>query len=272
MPSRRPRSATRSRGHGKGAADRFQDGAAGEHQIGALGADAGAGDALLVAHGQQARRSPRLISSRAHPAAVDAAAVVALEIEMHAGDRRHGAGGAEQMDAAQAVAAMLARERREQCARPPRPSPRRFRASTSMPPWRSASVTTPCGSEIQPRICGSGGPRAHRLRAVEPHELGRAAADVEQHDAVAPAGSISGVQPVAASSRFGLAVDRFRARGRACSATRARNSSPFSAARQASVAISRARVTPLLLHLVAADRRARRARARSPPRSGARRR
>ena len=47
---------------GECAADRFQDGAAGEHEIGALGADTGIGDALLVSHGEQAlarRRSLR---------------------------------------------------------------------------------------------------------------------------------------------------------------------------------------------------------------------
>ena len=37
----------------EGAADRLQDGAAGQHQVGALGADARIGDAILVAHGEQ---------------------------------------------------------------------------------------------------------------------------------------------------------------------------------------------------------------------------
>ena len=53
MPSRKPAVGDAQARTGKGAADRFQDGAARQHQIGAFGADAGAGDALVVAHGQQ---------------------------------------------------------------------------------------------------------------------------------------------------------------------------------------------------------------------------
>ena len=52
-----------------------------------------------------------------------------------------------------------------------------------MPPWRSASVTTPCGNEIQPLICGSGGPPWLLLRPAEPHQFRGAAADIEQHRA-----------------------------------------------------------------------------------------
>ena len=118
-----------------------------------------------------------------------------------------------------------------------------------MPPWRSASVTTPCGSEIQPRICGSGGPPLALLRAVEPHQFGGAAADVEQHHAV----GVRIDQRRAAGRRQAAPRSRGRslqARGRAPRATRARKSSPFSAARQASVAIRRARVTPLLCILL----------------------
>ena len=33
-----------------------------------------------------------------------------------------------------------------------------------MPPWRSASVTTPTGSEIQPRTSGTGGPPVPKIR------------------------------------------------------------------------------------------------------------
>ena len=54
----------------KHAADRIEDGAAGQHQVGALGADAGIGDALLVAHRQQPLDHPRDLR-RVHPAAVD---------------------------------------------------------------------------------------------------------------------------------------------------------------------------------------------------------
>ena len=66
-------------------------------------------------------------------------------------------------------------------------------------------------------------------------------------------GSISGVQPVAASAAS-VSRSMISSSSPTSSATRARNSAPFSAARQASVAIRRARVTPLVPHLVAADR------------------
>ena len=80
------------------AADRFQDGAAGEHQVGALGADAGVGDAVLVAHGEQPLDHAGDLAV-AHPAAVDAAALVARQLEIDAGDGRDRARGAEQMQA-----------------------------------------------------------------------------------------------------------------------------------------------------------------------------
>ena len=57
------------------------------------------------------------------------------------------------------------------------------------------------------------------------------------------AGSNSSVQPVAAS-RASVAESTISSSRPASSATRARNASPFSAARQASVAMSRARMTP----------------------------
>ena len=115
-----------------------------------------------------------------------------------------------------------------------------------MPPWRSASVTTPSGSEIQPRISGSGGPRRGRLRAAEPHQFGGAAADVEQDRRPRPA------DRSAACSRWRRAAPR--SRGRSISSSRptssrdagAGNRRRSAAARQASVAISRARVTPRL--------------------------
>ena len=62
-------------------------------------------------------------------------------------------------------------------------------------------------------------------------------------------GSISGVQPVAASRASVSRSITSSSRPISC-ATRARKSSPFSAARQASVAISRARVTPLFFILL----------------------
>ena len=118
-----------------------------------------------------------------------------------------------------------------------------------MPPWRSASVTTPCGSEIQPRICGSGGPPRDLVRAVEPHQFRRAAADVEQHRAVGlridQRRAAGGGEP-----RLGLAIDHFQLEAHLVARRGRGNPSPFSAARQASVAIRRARVTPLFFILL----------------------
>ena len=90
------------------------------------------------------------------------------------------------------------------------------------------------------------------LRAVEPHQLRGAAADIEQHRAFGLRID-QRAQPVAARRASVSRSITSSSRPTSC-ATRARKSSPFSAERQASVAISRARVTPLLLHLVAADR------------------
>ena len=79
-------------------------------------------------------------------------------------------------------------------------------ARDRVPPWRSASVTTPTGSDTQALICGSGGPRRHggerssRTSSDEPPPMS---------NRITPSacGSISGVQPVAASVGLGLAVD-----------------------------------------------------------------
>ena len=67
---------------------------------------------------------------------------------------------------------------------------------TVTPPCRSASVTTPIGSETQARISGCGGPWRVGSERSEPHQFRRAAADVEQDDAL------------------GLRIDQRRAAGR----------------------------------------------------------
>src|SRR5262249_20912052 len=82
----------------EGAAHSIENGAAGEHEIGALGADAGIGDTILVAPAEQPLDHAGDLGV-AHPAAVDAAAVVAGKFEEHAGDRRYGAGGTEHVHA-----------------------------------------------------------------------------------------------------------------------------------------------------------------------------
>ena len=129
--------------------------------------------------------------------------------------------------------------------RPPRSSPRSSRGVTVTPPWRSASVTTPIGSETQASTSGCGGPCSIGAHAAEPHQLRRAAADVEQDHALRR--RIDQRRAAGRGKpRLGLAIDdleldadlaRARAPGIRCRS---------SAARQASVAISRARVTPRL--------------------------
>src|ERR1700689_5372419 len=62
-------------------ADRIEDGATRQHQVGALDADAIVAGALLVAHTKQARDHGGDVGIL-QPDAVDAAAIVAREIEM----------------------------------------------------------------------------------------------------------------------------------------------------------------------------------------------
>ena len=83
---------------GEKLADRVENRAAGEHEVGALRADAAIGDTLVEIHAAKALDGARRLVVR-HPQPVDAPTIVALEAEMHAGERRHRAGGAEQMEA-----------------------------------------------------------------------------------------------------------------------------------------------------------------------------
>src|SRR5690349_20157080 len=90
----------------EGASHGIEDGAAGEHEIGALGTDAGVGDAILIAPVEQP------LDHRGHldigqPAAVDPAAVITLEIKEHARDGGHRAGGAEHVHAVDRGTAVL---------------------------------------------------------------------------------------------------------------------------------------------------------------------
>ena len=87
-------------------ADRLEDRAAGEHEIGALMADAGVGGSLSVAHRPQTRDS--VVDLRpAEPEPVYSAPVVARQIEVDASDGRYGSGGAEKV---KPVAARLIRD------------------------------------------------------------------------------------------------------------------------------------------------------------------
>ena len=84
-------------------------------------------------------------------------------------------------------------------------------------------------------------PAATTVRPAKPHQLGRSAANVEQDDACR-----GRIEQLRAAGRrqpcLGRRIDDLQLEA-GFSATRARNASPFSAARQASVAISRARLT-----------------------------
>ena len=79
-------------------ADRLENGAACKHEIGAVGADAGVGDALAEVPADQRLDHPVDLVV-VHPQPIDAAAVIALQAEMDAGKRRHRARGAEQVEA-----------------------------------------------------------------------------------------------------------------------------------------------------------------------------
>jgi len=88
----------RVRARRKHLADRFEDRAAREHEIGALRPDAAIGDALVEIHGAQ--RFDGAGGFRVgHPQAVDAPAVVAFEPQMNARERCDRARGAEKMEA-----------------------------------------------------------------------------------------------------------------------------------------------------------------------------
>ena len=221
-------------------ADRLEDGAAGEHQVGAVARRCrGWRRAASKSDVEQARRSPRSTSASLHPQAVDPAAVVARQPEMHAGERRHRAGGAEQVElrGARRRAAASSNVKPSSIASPPRPWPRTLSGVTSTPPCRSASVTTPTGSEVPgPDALGRVGERFGAGPSSQ-RDLGRAAADVEQHHR-----SASRVDQRARSRRPPDAPRSAGRRSRASSPvscrTRATNSAPFSASRQASVATS----------------------------------
>ena len=206
MPSRRPRSAMRRRSDGK--ARRIASRMAQPASTRSARSRPMQGLAARWSKCVPSSRSIRRVDvGVVHPQPVDAAAVVARQAEMDAGERRDRAGGAEQVEV---------RARRPPARRPGRSRARRSDTSstipsktagvTSTPPWRSASVTTPTGSESQARMRLHGSAGAGR-RAVEPDDLGRAAADVEHDRPIAPRGSASAAQPVTARCASVAPVD-----------------------------------------------------------------
>ena len=182
---------------------RIEDGATGQHQIGAFDTDAIVVGALLIIHAEQAvdgGGDARIL----HPDAVDAAAVVTGEVEMDAGQRRHGARGAEQVHAVE-VAAMLGRERRD--------------VAGNLLHHARIGFLRHVAAAVMLRQCHHAERDRHPALdawltwlaagiALDPHQLGRAAADIEQDGATAP-----GVEQRRAADhrkrRLGLAVDHF---------------------------------------------------------------
>ena len=165
------------------APDRLEHGAAGEHQVGALAPDAGIVAPRLVVHAAQLQHHP-LDLVVLHPQPVDIAAVVARQVEMHAGERRHRAGGAEIVEGARA-------------------RPRAFSASRAWKRWNCERTSSTIASNTRSSTVDAAmplgerhdadrqrDPGAHepaaaaRLPPVEPDDLRRAAADVEEHRAV----------------------------------------------------------------------------------------
>ena len=90
-----PRSATPSRVGRPDVEDRLEDRAAGDHQVGALAADAG----QLAALGGDIADSRALIVAHrlgGHDQPVDRAAIILRQVEVQAGERGDRAAGAEQ--------------------------------------------------------------------------------------------------------------------------------------------------------------------------------
>ena len=111
-----------------------------------------------------------------------------------------------------------------------------------MPPNCSASVTTPSFSGNPEANALGERRRSAAARAGKPDDLRRAAADIEQQNRFGRRIRERSAA-VGGEMRLGFAIDDFEFEARAFRRRARRIRAPFSAARQASVAISRARVT-----------------------------
>lgn len=187
----------------KGPADRLENRAAREDEIGAVAPDAALRGTLLVAHCTQPRDGAVHRIFR-HPQAVDATAVVAVEAQMYAGDRRHRAGRAQQMEPrTQVLRAQRADEGFEQLAE----------ESDHLLIGRMvddmAAETFRKGDDTE--FDGHPGTRLHvggafAAVATQPDDFRGAAADIEEHEI---GGRRIGKRAAAGCSepRFRLAVD-----------------------------------------------------------------
>jgi hypothetical protein len=218
MPSRRPRSATRSRSTASDA-DRLEDGAAGEHEVGPIRPDAGVGDARREIPGEK-RATMRRHRGRIHPQPVDAPPVIPIEFEMHAGERRHGARRAEQVEAAAAcdmLEPIRGRETLSSIARRDRPWRRKSPASRRA--RRIFGKRHHADRQRRPRDDVRGKPRRTLPRRSIQRDLRGAAADVEE-DEPSRLASTSVPQPETAS-RASVSRSMISSSARCSSLTRA---------------------------------------------------
>ena len=120
---------------------------------------------------------------RAHPAAIDAIAIVAFEIEVHARDRRHRAGRSEHVNSGRSTSAVLAHEGREQrCDF----DDHRF---VTLPGHSDPAVSLGKRDDAVRQRNPAANLRQRRtptpfLRARQPYDFRRAAADIEQDGTV----------------------------------------------------------------------------------------
>src|SRR5262249_47576267 len=188
------------------APDRLEDRATGKYQMGTLGAYARAGHPLFVAHRKQLfYDTVDLLSS--HPATVNAVAIVAFKIKMHASNCRHRTRRSEHVNAVCSVSTVFAHEWRDK-----RGDLLHHRLVTFTTDSNAAIALGQRHHAVRDRgptaDLRQGWSSAALLRASKPHYLRRAAADIEQNRAI----SLRIDQRRAASCsepRFRLAIDDF---------------------------------------------------------------
>ena len=198
MPSRNPRSATRSCAQGHSSQIGGEDRAARQHQIGAIRPDAAHGGAAGQIQLPQGGRQRPAMSAQSMPARIDPGAVVARKPKRDAGQRRDRAGGAQQMmrDGIERGDRDPSRPAADESARSSGARMRLIAGAVGRggrPTLRPASPRRPARNAMR-RPVG-----APSCVAAHPDDFGRAAADVEDQSRLAASGSISGAQPSAAS-------------------------------------------------------------------------